>query len=138
MSPAIRGGFLEERGLVGGTGKGVGEQTGRRHFGSRDTAQTLAGSSCVPIGKGGREGVAETGVCKAETNVEFHLTHWEIKVYIHQNQRRRGAWFSSQLCGKYKNTACSKAPNQTYGIRVCGEDPGDSDFHSRSRECDAH
>lgn len=53
MGSAIREGFLEERDLVGGTGKGRGEQIGGRHSGDWDTAPTSAGSNCASAGTGG-------------------------------------------------------------------------------------
>lgn len=71
--PAIREGFLEERDLIGGSGKGRGERMGRKHSGSWDIAHTSAGSNHLSTGTGGQKGVPETGVCKPEMRVEFHL-----------------------------------------------------------------
>lgn len=54
-------------------GKGRGEQMRRRHSGGWDTALTSAGSNHVSTRTGGQKGVAETGACISETNMEFHL-----------------------------------------------------------------
>lgn len=72
VGPAIREGFLEERDLIGGSGKGRGEQRGRKHSGSWDIAHASAGSNHLSTGTG-QEGAPETGVCKPEMRVEFHL-----------------------------------------------------------------
>lgn len=53
--------------------KGRGEQMRRRHSGGWDTALTSAGSNYVSTRTGGQKGVAETGTCISETNMQFHL-----------------------------------------------------------------